>query len=88
MIIVRAVQTCWACPAQWDAETLAGNRLYLRYRYGHGTVNLDDPSGPLVADFDTGRPYDGGIDLDEFCDRAGLVLAAPHADQDPVGRPR
>lgn len=36
--IVRAVQTCTACPSQWDAWDADGNYYYLRYRHGHGEV--------------------------------------------------
>lgn len=36
--IVRAVQTCTACPSQWDAWDEEGNYYYLRYRHGLGTV--------------------------------------------------
>lgn len=34
--IVKAVQTCIACPAQWDAWDDQGRFWYLRYRYAHG----------------------------------------------------
>lgn len=36
--IVRAVQTCMACPSQWDTWDADGNYYYLRYRSGYGTV--------------------------------------------------
>lgn len=39
VIITKAVQTCTACPSQWDAWTLEGQYLYLRYRGGQGTVH-------------------------------------------------
>lgn len=81
--IVRAVQTCFACPSQWDAWTDTGQYLYLRYRYGHGTVDAyDGPDvgtwngAPLgsVADFRHGHHLDGVIELDQFYQLAGLRL--------------
>lgn len=86
--IVRAEQTCAACPSQWNAWTAAGQYLYLRYRFGIGTADTYDDPDPetwqqppdgRIARFDTEDRYDGDIDLDEFCRRAGLNLD-PHAD--------
>lgn len=79
--IVKAVRTCYAYPSQWDAWTDDGRYLYLRYRYGHGTVD-HFPGGDIevdapyteVAAFETGD--DGGLlGLEEFCERAGIELA-------------
>lgn len=82
--IVRAIRTCIACPSQWDAWTADGQYLYLRYRSGVGTADAYDspdsdrwtriPDGN-TARFDTGDRHDGEINLDEFCQRAGLELA-------------
>ncbi len=79
--IVRAVQTCWACPSQWDAWTADGEYLYLRFRHGHGTARWYAGGYPnnvnesrLVGEFTDPDPYAGSIDLDEFCRRAGLAL--------------
>ncbi|CAL9350766.1 hypothetical protein SUDANB1_00456 [Streptomyces sp. enrichment culture] len=80
--LARVVETCRACPSQWDAWTVDGQYLYLRYRHGIGSVeaqpsrdpdtwDLDKP--PLVEwDDDTGN---GAITLEEFLRRAGLRLA-------------
>lgn len=78
-VIVRAVETCCACPSQWNAWTADGTYLYLRYRGGIGSVSLT-PGGEPVITF--GSPsLDGSIYLDEFCDAAGLALGpqlTPH----------
>jgi len=73
LTISRAVQTCHGCPSQWDAWTRDGQYLYLRYRWGSGTVDTED--GTEVASFTTGDPMGGVIDLAEFAARAGLVVA-------------
>lgn len=72
IVIGRIIQTCSACPSQWDAWTPEGDYLYLRYRWGVGTV--DDETGNELARFSTGDPYGGVMDLDEFANRARLVV--------------
>lgn len=80
--IVRAVQTCFACPSQWDAWTDTGQYLYLRYRHGWGAVwahESDDyrswePGQAPVAEFEEGGEFDGVIELEEFCRLAGIEL--------------
>lgn len=36
------VMTCSACPSQWDAKTTDGKEVYIRVRYGHFTMDVDD----------------------------------------------
>lgn len=80
--LVDAVQTCTACPSQWDAWDATGQYYYLRYRSGRGTVETAASStayvaaGPisLVAEFMHGDGLDGEITLKEFAELAGLQL--------------
>ncbi|WP_432010160.1 hypothetical protein [Streptomyces cucumeris] len=80
--LARVVQTCRACPSQWDAWTVTGQYLYLRYRFGIGTVQAQpsaDPDtwvggGELLAEFGESS-MDGTIELEEFCAGAALELA-------------
>lgn len=74
LTIIRADQTSLACPSQWDAWTPDDTRLYLRYRFGHGTVHRDGPSGQLLAEFEHGSELAGSMNLAEFCNHAGLTL--------------
>lgn len=83
--LARVVQTCGACPSQWDAWTADGQYLYLRYRFGVGTVDAYDgpdsdswdvaPDGHVAQFEDVDEPLNGTIELAEFCERAGLQLA-------------
>lgn len=83
--LVRAVQTCVACPSQWDAWDADGNYYYLRYRSGHGSARRyrtenwtdgnDDEYIETIADFTYGHPLDGLLTLEEFADLAGITLA-------------
>lgn len=84
LILARVERTGWACPSQWNAWTVDGQYLYLRYRSGLGTVDAYDtedhllwttPPDGRVAIFDTGETYGGDMGLTEFCERAGLELA-------------
>ncbi|MFF4922084.1 hypothetical protein ACFY4B_16010 [Kitasatospora sp. NPDC001261] len=85
--LIRVVQTCSAGPSQWDAWTVDGQYLYLRYRHGEGCVEwhpdpgfYDSPESwnegrsGLLVEWDDGT--DGGvISLEDFLAAAGLVLA-------------
>jgi hypothetical protein len=41
MKVTDVVQTCEACPSQWDAKTEDGKYVYIRYRWGSLTVDID-----------------------------------------------
>jgi hypothetical protein len=80
------VQTCDACPSQWDAWDSEGRYWYLRYRYGHGEarqypdenwVQLWVPNYEAreVLSFGYGHSLDGVITLEKFAELAGLVLS-------------
>ncbi|MFJ4682041.1 hypothetical protein [Streptomyces sp. NPDC088789] len=81
----RVIETCPAVPAQWDAWTVDGQYLYLRYRFGRGTVDAYDshnpdtwnaiPDGHFAEFSDPDDPWRGEIELSEFLDRTGLRLA-------------
>lgn len=75
MKIVKAHQTCYACPSQWDAWDEEGNYWYLRFRHGYGSASRDI-DGPDIYTFHAGDDgLDGVIDLQNFCNRAGIELA-------------
>lgn len=81
--LARVVQTCSGYPSQWDAWTVEGQYLYLRYRHGVGTVERhpsdcvdtwDGEESELLAEWDDGT--DGGvIDIADFVLAAGLRLS-------------
>lgn len=85
LTLVRVIQTCLACPSQWDAWDADGRYYYLRYRYGTGKVKhyrtedwAESPQDELiavVAEFEHGHPLDGVISLEEFAERAGIAIA-------------
>ena len=87
VIITRAIQTCAACPSQWDAWDMDGHYWYLRYRHGRGTAERQP--GPDVwtwheapaLSFEHGDQLDGSMSLEEFCARAGLNLRCEGSDE-------
>lgn len=83
LILVRVEQTCFACPAQWDAWDADGSQYYLRYRHSFGSAErvrrgadewLDGDRREPVGEFETDEDDGGVISLEEFCERAGLEL--------------
>jgi hypothetical protein len=89
IILARVVQTCAACPSQWDAWDVDGDYWYLRYRHGRGTVErqpgpypaegwtLDEPN--ISFDGEAAGMADGWISFEDFCREAGLNVH-PGAD--------
>lgn len=71
--IVKATQTQWAFPSRWEAVTDDGRELLLRFRYGRGIARPE--GGEPIATFYTGNRFESCIDLQTFCDLAGLELA-------------
>ncbi|MFJ1653492.1 hypothetical protein ACIOC2_19305 [Streptomyces sp. NPDC088337] len=76
IVLARVVQTCITNPSQWNAWTVDGKYLYLRYRFGVGIVSTTPHfrTRPLVR-FEYGGQYAGAMRLAEFCEHAGLRLA-------------
>lgn len=81
--LIKAIQTCMACPSQWDAWDAEGNYYYLRYRSAHGTITryrdegwlYSEEQGETIAEFEYGHPLDGCMSLEEFAGHAGIELA-------------
>jgi hypothetical protein len=42
MKLNNIIQTCSACPSQWDTTTEDGREVYIRYRHGDFRVEIDD----------------------------------------------
>ena len=81
--LAHVIETCCACPSQWNAWTADGQYLYLRYRSGIGTVDTYEDSDPdtwttfpdgAITRFDTGDRLDGDMELEDFLEAAGLQL--------------
>jgi len=86
IIIVRTVETCSACPSQWDAWDSSGQYWYLRYRHGIGsaerqprpdveTWTMREPD--IEFDGQVNGMADGVISLEDFARLAGITLGQP-----------
>ena len=62
MTIKDIVQTCYACPSQWEAKTEDNKAVYIRYRWGCLSIYLDNQ---LIYDKTLGSEYDGVISFDK-----------------------
>lgn len=43
MKIKNLVQTCGACPSQWEASTEDNRPIYIRYRWGYLEIHIGKP---------------------------------------------
>lgn len=41
VVITRIRNTCHACPSQWEGEDEQGRYVYVRYRWGHLSVDVN-----------------------------------------------
>lgn len=73
--IREVVQTSWACPSQWDAWDINGDRYYVRYRHGELTVNSGGPGGPLLFEGEYGDFLDGIMEWEEVLRHTGMTMA-------------
>lgn len=61
--ITKLEKTCAACPSQWEGETLEGDYIYIRYRWGYLSVTLDSEE---VFGEEIGEDMDGIMDFYEL----------------------
>ena len=94
VILVKVHETCGACPSQWDAWDLDGNYWYLRYRHSRGTAERQPSPDTGTWSWERNQlpnisfeaqegDSDGVMDLETFCQRAGLNLH-PDAERTSV----
>jgi hypothetical protein len=71
MRIHSLVQTCGACPSQWSALSEHGDILYIRYRHGCLSLDVNDV---LAQEHDVPRDADGFMTEGEMLYRLDLVV--------------
>jgi hypothetical protein len=49
MKIENLIQTCSACPSQWNFITDENRCCYVRYRWGYLSVCISEPNGTLES---------------------------------------
>lgn len=59
MYIIKSLeQTCFGCPSQWEGKTKCGKDIYIRYRWGHLRLDIDDNT---EFELEHGDSFDGCI---------------------------
>jgi len=78
MEVKNIIQTCGACPSQWEGKLVDGRMFYARYRHGSLAIELskditddvyDAIGGELIYHETLGDPYDGVLDQSELIDK-------------------
>lgn len=68
MKIESLIQTCSACPSQWEFVTDGGRNAYVRYRWGYLSVRISEEAGGdavlgiEILGREMGDEYDGVIE--------------------------
>lgn len=77
LVIEELIQTCGACPSQWEASLKDGRMLYIRYRWGCLSVRIslnptedafDAVRGVEIWNGKLVRPDGDAGDLDGLCE--------------------
>lgn len=79
MVVDNIIQTCSACPSQWEGSLEDGRMFYARYRWGCLSIEVSkEPTNDVLEaigeDGDTvyyevlGDNYDGFLHQDELVD--------------------
>ena len=63
MNLISLNQTCFGCPSQWEGRSEFGNEVYIRYR--HGTLSLDINDEEVVS-MEIGNGMDGVMNTDDM----------------------
>jgi hypothetical protein len=56
LCIKKCIQTCYACPSQWDLFTEDDQYIYMRYRWGHFYAEKDKE---IIFEYDADNRFDG-----------------------------
>ena len=74
MIVNDLVQTCSACPSQWEFRTFENRPVYVRYRWGYLSIRIgyknadidDAVSGLEIYGEDLGDEWDGFLEEEKL----------------------
>lgn len=74
--VKSCVQTCSACPSQWNIYTTDGQYIYARYRWGGLTLtlNMGQPDSKVIYSEGIGDGLDGVLSTQELKDHTDSIL--------------
>lgn len=84
VVVKRLWMTCEACPTQYEGETLTGQDVYIRYRWGTLRLDLDEVT---VYEQEIGDEFHGALDYDEMRTALHGVAVLPPAPDQPQPAP-
>jgi len=64
--LVKLVQTCFACPSQWEGKLDDGRMIYIRYRWGVLSISVSPEPTDDIMDAVGGEEIFGTIMGDGF----------------------
>lgn len=75
MIMIRELtMTCSACPSQWCGTTTDGDSVYIRYRWGGLSVDINDET---VLSKDVGDGLDGVMSTRDLARHVKPTICIP-----------
>jgi len=70
-IVKEITQTCFACPSQWEGTTKDGEEIYIRYRWGGLSVEIN---GEEIFHKGIGGGLDGCMSFSELKKNTKKIL--------------
>jgi len=69
--VVQLKRTCTACPSQWEGLTDKENDVYIRYRWGRFSVDIDNNE---IFCYHSDEPLDGFMSTEDMMELTKDVL--------------
>jgi hypothetical protein len=84
MIVAKNLeQTCFACPSQWEGETVDGKKFYIRYRFGWLSLHLfkyEFADSIVIAEMAVGPSMRGIMSFEEMQEHLWRYIRFPFAE--------
>lgn len=88
MRVIELIQTCLACPSQWEGKTNDNREIYIRYRWGRLSIDLGQEGVEHLKHSDLrgmnvlfeekiGDEFDGVLEYEEL---KGLLATRLHLE--------
>jgi len=75
----KLIQTCEGCPSQWEGYTDKNEPVYIRYRWGYLSVEIDDKE---IFGKNIDAEFDGILSFEELKQKLKGRLDVEEADID------
>jgi len=83
--VKEIIQTCPACPSQWEGVTDDGRPIYIRYRWGSLSVSIGEKGGDVTSAVrgevilgkELGEGLDGSLEYSKLREVVKNVIELP-----------